>query len=121
MTLQDQLRGVNNHTQFNLERAVAFLTVSYYEDAKFPTAEELAKRIHKAARQGQLEDSISVIPCVELWCSFEVHRADIDAQVSDDFIEWKEMYFLFGDVRISIPPINTIEIQQAVEIWFGID
>lgn len=121
MTLQDQLRGVNNHTQFNLERAVAFLTGSYYEDAKFPTAEEIAKRIYKAAKQEQLEDSISVMPCVELWCNFEVHRKDDDALISDDYVEWKEMYFLFGDVKILTPPIDTISIQEAVEIWFGID
>ena len=121
MTLQDQLAHPNSHTQSYIEKAVAFLTGSDYPDAKFPTAEELAKRIYKAAKQEQLEDSISVIPCVELWCNFEVHRKDDDALISDDYVEWKELYFLFGDVKILTPPIDTISIQEAVEIWFGID
>ena len=48
MTLQDQLEHPNSHTQSYIEKAVAFLTGSDYPDAKFPTAEELAKRIYKA-------------------------------------------------------------------------
>lgn len=120
MTLQDQLAHPNNHTQFNIERAVAFLTGSDYNDAKFPTAEEIGKKIYKASRQEKLEDSVPIMPCVELWCSFEVHRKDDDALISDDFVEWKEFYFLFGDVKISTPPIDSISIQEAVEVWFGI-
>ena len=122
MTLRDHLNNINNHTEYNIQKAVAFVTGSDYNNEKFPTAEEIGKKIYLAAKSTYgIEDSVPVIPCVELWCDFEVHLADAEAEISETYIEWKELYFLFGEVRISIPPIDTDGIKDAVELFYGID
>jgi len=120
-TLREELQSISAHTESNLQEAVAFLTASQIGGKKFLTAEEIAKKIClKASRYGY-EDSIDVMPCVQILADFTVHYPEFESSIAETYIEWKELCFKFGEVDVKNSPIDLSEIKTAVEEYYDIN